>query len=87
MLSHRSNQGDPLQCWCTNIAEDHLDYFDGSALAYRQAKLRLAYLLKPHHPLFYPQGYLALPELSKEIEHGDLDIDLLSYTLPQLQLR
>ena len=70
----------------TNIAEDHLDYFDGSALAYRQAKLRLAYLLKPHHPLFYPQGYLALPELSKEIEHGDLDIDLLSYTLPQLPI-
>lgn len=47
----------------TNIAEDHHDYFDGSAERYRDAKLKLASLIAPGGTLLYPPSALALPQL------------------------
>ena len=63
----------------TNIAEDHYDYFDGSAKAYRGAKLKLAYLLEENAKLFYPQERLSLDELKKQVVQGQLKINLSAY--------
>ena len=63
----------------TNIAEDHYDYFDGSAQAYREAKVRLAYLLQDNAPLFYPLARLSLDDLNNQIQQEQLNIRLSSY--------
>ena len=66
----------------TNIVDDHLDYFDGSAEAYRAAKLKLTQLLSSQAPLFYPPSVLSLPEIESAQAQGELDIQLCSYDRP-----
>ena len=71
----------------TNIAEDHYDYFEGSAQAYREAKLKLAYLLKEEAALFYPKKHLTLDELEPDLKQGKLKIKPTTYEIlsPQVQ--
>ena len=66
----------------TNIVDDHLDYFDGSAQAYRAAKVKLAQLLSSRAPLFYPPSVLSLPEIESAQTQGALDIQLCAYDRP-----
>ena len=66
----------------TNIAEDHHDYFDGDALAYRQSKLRLGHLLKKGALLLYPQDRLDPHELHLQVGQRLLDIQLSTYQAP-----
>lgn len=63
----------------TNIAEDHYDYFDGSAQAYREAKLGLACLLQDNAPIFYPLARLDLDELNTKVQRGLLNVRLCPY--------
>ena len=67
----------------TNIAEDHHDYFDGSASAYRDAKLRLTTLLKPGGALFYPRERLSLDLLIEARDASTSPLELISYDLPK----
>ena len=64
----------------TNIVDDHLDYFDGDAIAYRDAKLRLAELLSPSAPLLYTPVALRLDQLLTH--EPPLDVALTPYELP-----
>ena len=66
----------------TNIVNDHLDYFNGSADAYRSAKLKLAHLLTARAPLFYPPSALSIPEIESSQASGELNLRLSPYQHP-----
>lgn len=70
----------------TNIAEDHLDYFDGSSIAYRDAKLKLAELLKIGGKLFYPSERFTADEIERERLIRNQSIEWVSYERPHEEI-
>ena len=67
----------------TNIAEDHHDYFDHDAGAYRAAKLKLGELLSQEGCLLYPPQGLTLTQ--EEIDRYG-STRLRTYDTPEVQI-